>query len=198
MLFRFQVFVAAGRTEMKRILLIFSCLIGLAPSAAKAQERGEVSTFGGYLFSPGLDASSHGWNVSIARNTIKHLALVADLSGFSSSYMGMSGNKYEHGNFSLLIGPRVVTGKGVTPFVQALLGLHCRNKNVTGYPLAYNYSSRKNGFVLGLGTGFDIRVSNRISIRPLQLDFIAGVSKGIVYGRALFGAVIHLNGASRQ
>jgi hypothetical protein len=185
--------------DMKRMIpLFFIFWAGVMPFTVKAQERGAVSVAGGYMYAGDIWDSAHGWNVSVAGNAVKHLALVADFSGFSLSDSWFQ-SKSAYSNYSLLFGPRFVTGKQWMPFAHVLYGLYRENKNVTGSPAAYNESSSRSHFVLDLGGGLDIRVSNRVSARLLQLDVIGPLSRGCwfgPFGRVSFGAVIHLNRVS--
>ncbi len=59
-----------------------------------------------------------------------------------------------------------------------------------------NYSSNGNFFTGAIGVGADIKLNNRVSIRPIQLDAIGvRLSPGHwnFQSRVLFGAVFRLN-----
>ena len=71
-------------------------ILFVPPTTLKAQERGEVSVFGGYSYSPELFDSQNGWKASISGNVMTHLALVGDFSGYyrdpSTGWFGCAKN----------------------------------------------------------------------------------------------------------
>ena len=192
---------------MKRAILLFSsCLLWALPFTAKAQERGDVSVFGGYSHRWNANAI-HGWNASLPGNVTNHMALVADFSGYywSDSYAASSyQSEYQSRNYSFLFGPRYVhtIQKRWTPFAHALVGLE-RDTGEGWYSIGSTRTfygpSSSHMLALAFGGGIDIRVSNRISVRALQLDGVGLESQGFwgYYLRASFGAVIHLRKAPR-
>jgi len=167
----------------------------LAAFEAHAQEKGDISVFGGY--SPYLfenKAGNKGWNASLEGNVFRHMALVADVSGHTAPAS----------DFSLLFGPRYVhtIRNRVTPFVHFLFGLEheSRQATITGLfsPIIYE---PKNSFALGLGAGVDVKVSDRLSVRVIQLDPIIFFNNNFLFGwdghlRASLGVVLRLNKAS--
>jgi hypothetical protein len=197
---------------MRNLILIFFG-VWMIPVIEVAQQRGEISLFGAYsnihVWSS-LDIESHGWNASLAGNVTKHFALVADFSGYynfsshsySSSYLSYRVN-YKKRSYSFLFGPRYAhtIGKRWTPFAHLLLGLHRETRNSTSSMAMFNGSFGRNYPALDLGAGLDIRVSDRISIRPLQVD-------GLVFGnfsdlpsgyvRTSFGAVFCLSKGAKD
>jgi opacity protein-like surface antigen len=181
-------------------LVLFFLLVTVAPSAADAQDRGEISVFGGYSYLYHLFSAQHGWNASVASNVTKHIALVADFSGHYGSETYLE-SENTHRDYSFLFGPRYVhtIGKRCTPFAHALIGNYRETHNTSGLPAAYNRSISKNRLALGFGIGLDIRVSDRISIRALQLDIVSIENSGFgdYYGRASFGAVFSLTGGPK-
>ena len=168
--------------------------------AAKAQERGEISVSGGYSQQWELFAAMHGWDASVAGNVMKHLALVADISGYYNSATFYQ-TQYKYRNYSFLFGPRYLhtIGSRWTPFAHFLIGGYRQTQHASGSP----YDSRSNSgncFALDLGGGFDIRVSNRFSIRPLQLDLerISNRDSNGYFGRTSFGVVYRLTGDPKR
>jgi hypothetical protein len=171
-------------------------LLPMMAPAARAQDKGEISVSGGYSQQWDLFNAMHGWDASVAGNVMKHLALVADISGYYNSDTFYQ-TQYKYRNYSFLFGPRYVhaIGSRWTPFAHFLMGGYRQTQNASGSPY-YSGSNSRNWFALDLGGGFDIRVSNRFSIRPLQVDLERignGDSKGY-FGRASFGVVYRLTG----
>jgi hypothetical protein len=169
------------------------------PLAATAQERGEISVFGGYskswdLFDPG----KQGWDVSVSGNISKHLALVADFSGHyhknrpDVSYLSVSRC------FSAIFGPRYVhrIGKRLSPFAHIMYGLYQRKQDLSAYQLANDVPRIRNHFAIDLGGGMDVKVNERFSIRAIQLDGLVG-DRRYGYVSTSFGAVFHLAGVSK-
>jgi hypothetical protein len=181
----------------KKCLLLLACMALMTPLAAKAQSRGNIIVFGGYSYLNQVFLSKHGWNISIAGNVTRHVALVADFSGHYASNSWFQ-NSDRYSDYSLLFGPRYVhtIGKRWTPFAHVLIGNFRETQKSNGSPVMDDGSISGNWFALGIGGGLDIRMSNRISVRALQLDLIklADRDHRDYYGRASFGAVFHLNG----
>ena len=184
------------------------CLFSLAlmiPLAVRAQDRGDISVFGGYLQAWNADANQ-GWNASVSGTIINHLALVADFSGLygSSKYTDSyfkSEDKYRH--YKILFGPRYVhtIGKRWTPFAHCLVGLEKAGSKgwYTSETTSGSYGPYAgNAFAVAVGGGIDLGVNNRFSVRALQFDGVGLMDSGFwgYYVRASFGAVLHLSKAS--
>jgi hypothetical protein len=183
--------------RMIRISLLFlSFLASMMPFAAQAQERGEISVFGGFSEAGDFFHSGSGWNVSISGNVMKHVALVADISGhYSGGSTGWFGSPPNH-KYSFLFGPRYVHtfGQRWTPFAHALFGAY-RETRQPGEP----GSNSKNMAAFSFGGGLDIRITDWFSVRVSQIDAVIARENGSRHDYARFsaGAVFHLKGASR-
>jgi hypothetical protein len=184
----------------KGMALLLAGLVLLAATGASAQERGDISVSGGYSQQWELFNSMHGWDASIAANVMKHLALVGDISGYYNSETVFQ-SKYEYRNFNFLFGPRYVhtIGSRFSPFAHFMAGGYHASVDRSGAS-GLPGSESDTWFAMDWGFGFDIRVSNRFSIRPLQLDLerISKKDSSGYFGRATFGVVYRLNGASRK
>jgi hypothetical protein len=189
-----------GFVMSKKIVLLLSGLMWMAPFAAKAQERGEISVSGGYSQQRELFSAMHGWDASVAGNVMKHLALVGDFSGYYNSDTFFQ-TKNEYRNFSYFFGPRYThtIGSRWTPFAHFMLGGYHATRHTSGSS-SFSGSQSTSWFALDLGFGFDIRVSKRFSVRPLQLDLerLSNRDSKGYFGRATFGVVYRLTGSSRQ
>ena len=180
-----------------RLPLFAFCWLLMFPLAALAQDRGEISAFGGFSALPELFDTNYGWNASIAGNVTGHLALVADLSGFyGSGTRGWFSSPVDH-VYSLLLGPRCVYtfGERWTPFAHVMLGPY----REVGDSLGISGASSRNLLALALGAGLDIRANSRISVRALQLDMIRVSNSDYddYRGRLSFGIVFHLAGSPK-
>jgi hypothetical protein len=186
-----------GQSLRRSVYMFFLLLI---PFAAEAQERGDINAFGGYSEQFEGLSTMHGWNASVAGNVVKHLAVVADFSGYynTRTYLGA---EHKDRDYIILFGPRYVhtLGSRWTPFAHVLIGNY-RNIQSTSGSSYDNGSISKNSLALDIGGGLDIQVSNRISIRAIQLD-VARISRDAShdhYGRISFGAVFRLSGAGKD
>jgi opacity protein-like surface antigen len=68
-----------------------------------------------------------------------------------------------------LFGPRVSyrSYRRITPFGEALFGVAHAGASIAGGSLG-----SQNAFAMTLGGGVDYRLTNRFSIRPLQVDYL--------------------------
>jgi hypothetical protein len=179
---------------MRSSILCLFYLALMTPFAAQAQDRGEISVFGGFSGFSDLFDTMYGWNASIAGNMTKHLALAGDFSGYyNGDSSGWFGNEASH-YYSFLFGPRYIhnIGKRWTLFAQVLLGPYRETLNSDGY----SGSNSRNMMALAFGGGLDIRVTNRFSVRALQFDLVEA-NKNDSWrcqgGRVSVGAVFRLN-----
>lgn len=177
-----------------RLLLSAILWALMAPLAAIAQDRGEISAFGGVSGLSELFDTNYGWNASIAGNVTGHLALAADLSGYyGSGTKGWFSSPVDH-VYSLLLGPRCLYtfGERWTPFAHIMLGPY----REVGDSLGISGASSRNLLALALGAGLDIGASRWISIRAFQLDMIRVSNSDYrdYRGRLSFGIVFHLAG----
>jgi hypothetical protein len=150
------------RTTIGRVIL--GLVMGLlAPAAAMAQEtpKAEVMTGFSYLnFNTNQrgGVSTYGFNASVAGNLTRSFSVVGEVTG-----------QYRDGNFIhfALAGPQVKYRNGgkVEPFAHALFGPAFINAEATRFSMA-------------LGGGVDVRVSDRLSFRAVQVDYMPIVSDG--------------------
>ena len=173
----------------------------ISATCAFAQDRFEISGVYSYLhFDPtttGLGSRNFnpGGGAGVALNFLKIFAIKAEAVGYSSvpftkTYTSSqtvpgvgtipAGTYTAQGNmFSALAGPvlRIPIPK-VKPFGEALFGI----SQTDGYTNLHNAIVAGGGTIartptehpltMALGGGVDIAVSNRISIRPAELDYV--------------------------
>jgi hypothetical protein len=188
----------------KALVFLWPCLVWILPFTAKAQEKGEISVFGGYSYRWNTN-ENHGWHASIAGNIARHLAIVGDFSGHygSNSYAGYAFQTGDRSRgYAFLFGPRYVhtIQKRWTPFAHALVGVE-RHSSEGWYSwggetnkISYG-PNPDNVFAVAFGGGLDINLCRRISVRALQVDGV-GIADGGFWGyyvRASVGVVFHLN-----
>jgi len=160
----------------------------IVPGRSSVQEP----THGGYGYEEG---TRHGWNIGLAGQAKRWLGIAFDASGhYMPVEVGVGSldsivpSKLEVGNasrYTFLAGPQLVLTSElpVRPFARALLGVsHYRLGLDPGHGLiGRDPSATQTNFAYGAGGGVDLGVSDRISIRLLQVDFIrlAGQEKPV-------------------
>lgn len=152
-------------------LLAFSSLFG---AAAYAQDAPKFDLFAGYSYvrenphTAGIDSFNlHGGSASLAYNTNNWLSAVADFGGYHAN--NILGTGVDGTLSTYLFGPRVSYRRDsrVTPFGQVLFGLaHIGASNGLGF------SSSNNSFAMTVGGGVDLKLSNRFSVRPVQVEYL--------------------------
>lgn len=174
--------------------LALCLLFALLPLSAFAQEypRSEFVTNYSYLRTDQEDldlnglaslsrrpANLNGWNINITGNPTKWFGAVFDVGGaygnieYRLQAPGLTQSARVDSRFhSVMAGPQFsFRGGPGTVFVRGLAGVAFASQNVT-LPLIGRLDSSDKSFAFGGGGGFDIRISDRISIRALQADVI--------------------------
>lgn len=154
----------------KSVLAVLFMLI--SSFALLAQDSRTVDVYGGYSYvrtNPGNGASgtnNNGWESTATFNVRPNLALAADINGAYYSNSGAHNHLYTY-----LFGPelRMNQGKG-SPFAHALFGFG--HDSVTASAFGGTFSSSSNAFAAALGAGYDWKMSDDISIRPVQFDYL--------------------------
>jgi opacity protein-like surface antigen len=153
---------------MRRFLLMALLFLMTALSIQAQDETPKAEVFGGYSYAGG---NFHGWNASVAGNVNKWFGVVADFTGHYGSEMDEDGfNEKEHVH-SYLFGPRFsARKKRVTPFVHALVGASTLRTELMGFGQSFFFEDT--GLAVVLGGGLDIKVSDHVAIRAVQLDYL--------------------------
>ena len=173
---------------MRRIFLA-AALVAIA-AAAGAQETPAAEVFGGYAYG---GAGAHGWDGSVAVNVRPWLGLVGDLGGTYTSFDSADASERIR-THSFLFGPRVSMRRHarVTPFAHALLGAAHTDSRARELGLDFHFTDTS--FAAAVGGGLDVRVSRRVAVRVVQLDYLRtnffGGSQN--NGRLAAGLVIRL------
>ena len=196
---------------MHRTFLLLSLIgaLGLAAGSAEAQDKVEI--FGGYSFvrtptswnetlacpvmlppctptlvNPKLNLS--GWEVSGTYKVKPWLGFGADLSGHYGSF-----NRAGYHLQTYLFGPQISLPGKISPFAHVLVGgAHATNSLSDEAVLPAN-GSTNSGFATAVGVGIDIKIFPLVSIRPMQIDYLATRFNGSVQSqpRISAGVVFH-------
>ena len=147
---------------MKRTLMMIAVCLLMSLSAVAADSKAEV--FAGYQYSRLDGADLNGWNGALTGNLTQHLGVTADFSGSYQTIGGISTKTYTY-----TFGP-VISGRKdekFVPFAHALFGgVH------TSGSLG-NVSATVSGFAMMIGGGIDVSLSDRLSIRAGQFDWMS-------------------------
>ena len=109
-----------------------------------------------------MGSSRHGagWVVNVGRYQGRHITSDGESIDLT---MGAVGLRYAF----------EADGGRVRLFAQQLLGVARGTSNVDAFPNPPNgYRSASNSVVLQTGAGIDIRMSDRFTLRPLQMDWL--------------------------
>ena len=163
-------------------LLAISSFFGVA---ARAQEYSKLDLFAGYSYvraNPSGDSglasfNMNGGEASLAYNVNSWLSGVFDVGGYHASRDLMLACPFPFttcpvtsgkGNtWTYLSGPRLSyrhLGR-FTPFEQILFGVGHATPNVF-------LTSSQTHFAMTIGGGFDYRLTHRLSLRPIQADYL--------------------------
>ena len=155
---------------MKKLMLVLVLLLGVS-TAAVAQDVSNVDIFAGYSFihcgkNGDLKCNLHGWTATFDFNLNNNWAVTADLGGhydFADNYdEGETRLKY----YNYLVGPKYTIGDSETvrPYIHALYGFN------HFMPFMPDYAKKVN-FVQAYGGGVDVKVNDKIWVRPVQLEW---------------------------
>lgn len=126
--------------------------------------------------------SANGGSGSFAYNFNEHVSALAEIGGFHNG--NISDIHIDNTWWSFLFGPRYTFKKrssGVMPSVHALFGGTHRSAsaflaprpvpNTTTLSPSARLETNDTGFSMALGGSLDIKVSEKVAIRPIQLDY---------------------------
>lgn len=195
---------------MRLITLITFLLLTLS-MPVMAQDAPDAEVFGGYsFFKSDGGGSLHGWNASVAGNLSRSFGFVVDFSG---NY----GSQSLRADFSdpdfpatiiaradadsklnmILGGPQYSYRKHekITPFAHALFGASRLSTKAT---LSFGNITREisaadMAFTAAFGGGLDLKLSENVSLRMIQADYVLTRFGGSTQNNARLsvGIVLH-------
>jgi hypothetical protein len=184
--------------RMRRFLLgaVLAFSLPLAVSAQdSAQDFAKAELSAGYSLyrlstsNPGGDlrTTTHGWDISIAPNINRNLAIVFDFGGHYGSFNEASdffgipfSQKVDVQVHTVMAGPRVseTVNERWRPFAQALFGYHRSNLDFsTEFPTQPTPSivdaDTRSGFAMAIGGGLDLLMGPFFGVRLFQAEYVA-------------------------
>jgi len=185
---------------MLQFLTITILSVFAAMTVAAQSDRNKVEFYGGYSFlrtDTGLDEdfedaeidsnfNSHGFNASLTGNVHRYVGIKGDFSTHSKSRSFSDGTdsgsvKFRTNQFlgGLQFKDNKTDGKRVKPFAHILAGI--ANQKISGSGSFYeppeggtttvDFSGSTNNFAMVFGGGIDVKVSKRVDIRLIQIDY---------------------------
>jgi opacity protein-like surface antigen len=157
-----------------RVMVCLAAFFSLYGAAAYAQDNPKVDVFAGYSYvrdNPGPTSgdsfSLNGGSVSVDYHLTSWLSGVADFGGYHNGDVRGTGTTGTLTTY--LFGPRVsLPGyRRFKPFAQTLFGFGRGTSDVSG-----TFTGNQNAFAMAVGGGVDYKLTNRLSLRPLQVDYL--------------------------
>ncbi len=159
-------------------------LFGIALRAEAQEEASKLELYGGYYYvrfninanvagvPPSQTFNANGGGGQLEYNANRWVGVVGDLAGYGAT--STVNGALVGGAFSYLFGPRVnFRSRKITPFAQTLLGGMATTSGI-------GRSGIQNNFALTAGGGIDFRLSEYVSIRPVQAEyFMTTLSNGL-------------------
>jgi opacity protein-like surface antigen len=159
----------------KRMVVSLLGFLSLCGGIAHAQETPKIDVFAGYSYirdNPGPTSgdsfSLNGGNASVTYHIKDWISGVADFGGYHNG--NILGTGADGTLSTYLFGPRVSyrSYRHFTPFAEALFGVAHAGASIGGGTLG----STQNSFAMAIGGGVDYRLTNRFSLRPLEVDYL--------------------------
>jgi opacity protein-like surface antigen len=158
-----------------RIVVCSLAFLSLCGGVTHAQETPKLDVFAGYSYirenpsTAGVGSYSlNGGSASVTYHIKDWISGAADFGGYHNG--NILGTKVDGTLSTYLFGPRISyrSYKHFKPFGEALFGVAHAGASIAGGTLG----SSQNAFAMAIGGGVDYRLTNRFSLRPLQVDYL--------------------------
>ena len=182
---------------MRKLVFVAMLLLGFC-AVSTAQDVPQFEIFGGWNLILPEDNEAidyfNGFEGTFVVNANEYAGAVIGVSGAYCSLTEGGEDLGTISNYNVLFGPqiRIPVHERIVPFVRALFGV-----GMLRLPsdLEGNEAGQldDNGLAMAFGGGVDIRVSDMISIRPAQVEFLTWRLSGEYINATRFGAGIVFN-----
>lgn len=160
-----------------RKLIVVVCLILLSICAAAQVPQTEI--FGGYSYLRTNGSNLHGFDTAVTFNLNHWAGFTSEVNGqYARESVSVGGvNASAKTNmYNVLFGPTVshrTSGRAV-PFARALFGISRISAGGSGsaFGQSFSLSGSDTGLGVALGGGVDFAVTDTVSIRPVQIDYV--------------------------
>jgi outer membrane immunogenic protein len=183
-----------------RIVVSLLAFLSLYGGVAYAQDTPKIDIFAGYSYvrenpsTSGIDSFSlNGGSASFAYHIKDWVSAVGDFGAYHNG--NILGTGIDGTLSTYLFGPRISyhRDRRITPFAEVLFGVAHAGASIAG-----GTAGSQNAFAMTIGGGVDYRINHRLSLRPLQVDYLMtrfpeGTSSNQTQNnlRASTGVVIH-------
>lgn len=159
---------------------VFVGYSNLQAEGVPSQEFNQNNSFDDRVF--GERTGLHGVNAEITQYITPRFGLTGDFSLNQRSrdvtFTGGTGN-IDTRVINIMGGPQVrfPNESRVTPFVRALFGVANtrfeaqENRTVAGGTVSNSFTTNATDFAMAVGGGLDVRLSDRVGLRVLQVDY---------------------------
>jgi len=156
---------------MRKLLCLFGLVLLLVLPAAAQESSPKVEVFTGFSYARVETADPsrqnlHGWNAAVQGNLAPWLGLVADVSAHYSTRTIAPGIDHNINTYQALFGPRIALPARIRPFAHALFGF------ARGNAALFGSTSTESAFGMALGGGVDAELSQHVSVRLIQADYL--------------------------
>lgn len=162
---------------MTRYLVMSIALVLVFTGSAFSQHGAQI--FGGYSYQRTGGEGVNGFNASVTGNIAPWLGITGDFALHSKGESVLVPNSGTLFNadaklLSFMFGPQFTSHVNDTTsiFVHILAGGYRVSGNVDASGLGFSVNSSGTGFAAATGGGVDFRVAPKISVRPVQIDWI--------------------------
>lgn len=160
-----------------RKLTVLVCLVLLSICAAAQAPQTEI--FGGYSYLRTNGGNLHGFDTAVTFNLNDWAGFTSEVNGQyarESASVGGVNASAKTNMYNVLFGPTVSHRKSdrFVPFARALFGFSRISAEGTSslFGQSFSVSGSDTGLGVALGGGVDVAVTDTVSIRPVQMDYL--------------------------
>jgi opacity protein-like surface antigen len=147
-----------------------------------AEEYPTAEVYGGYQLSvPNLGENLNGFAAAAEYNLSPVMGVVADF-GFAKDTINKAGYSIVNKNYSAMVGPRFsYRASKARAFGHILIGgIWSKSTLATTFVNLQGGVHKDKNFCFGVGGGLEVKLAEKIFVRPIQLDLIE--TYNTVYG----------------
>jgi opacity protein-like surface antigen len=167
---------------MKKLIFAFSLMLACSFTAKAQEDYSKVDIFGGYSYVrfqfPNAGFNGNGGSGQVTYNFNSVVGLTGDFGGY---HVAKTNNNGSGTVFTYLFGPKFTIREGNwSPFMETLFGGSWLGAGIEGCVVTPTVqpqatcgtSTSFNAFSLALGGGVDYKVSDHVSVRLFDADYL--------------------------